>query len=488
MIEELTHHLIVNRHPYVYDRYNRMNQDTTVRKRLFYKGTTGSEASRISKHRKSTRSTEPLLYKLVSTFIMLGVCLLIVQGCSQASLTNTDNNAISSTPTHSPNTETGEGTEDNQPIDEPELTEREILLEQIAEMTLEEKIGQMIIAGVDGPEIDADISRLISKDKIGGIILYADNISDLKGMVSLVNNLKQSNKDNAIPLLISIDQEGGKVNRMPKEFTALPSNKRVGATNDPALAVTMGKLLAEELKATGFNMNFAPVLDVNSNPNNPVIGSRSFGTTADLVTRMGIAEMKGIRDTGIIPVVKHFPGHGDTSVDSHIELPIVHKTKDELAQLEWLPFQAAIEQGTDAIMVAHILFPKIDADKPASLSSVIIGDQLRGTMGYDGVVMTDDMTMGAITKNYGLAEAALASVQAGTDIVLVAHGYDKARLVRDTLLNNVNKGTLTQERIDESVLRILTMKQRYPLTDQEVPVPKLTKLNADIAAWIKQLK
>lgn len=443
----------------------------------------------IFRHRKSTRSTGPLLHKLLSTVIMLGVCLFLVQGCSQANSTNTDNKAIpSSSPSNPSNTDIGAGTKNNEPSNEPEMTEREILLEQIGEMTLEEKIGQMIVAGVEGTEIDTDISGLISKDKIGGIILYADNISGLKGMVSLVNNLKRANKDNATPLLISIDQEGGKVNRMPKEFAALPSNKRVGATNDPSLAAKMGKLLAEQLKATGFNMNFAPVLDVNSNPNNPVIGSRSFGASADLVTRMGIAEMEGIRDANIIPVVKHFPGHGDTSVDSHIELPIVNKTKDQLAKLEWLPFQAAIEQGTDAIMVAHILFPKIDPDKPASLSSVIIGEQLRGTMGYDGVVMTDDLTMGAITKNYGLAEAAFESVQAGTDIVLVAHGYDNARLVRDTLMNSVNEGKLTQERIDESVLRILTMKQRYPLTDQEVPVPNLTKLNADIAAWIKQLK
>jgi len=366
-----------------------------------------------------------------------------------------------------------------------ETTAEDPILKQLSGMSLEDKIGQMIIAGVESKEFDSDIQQLIAEDKLGGIILYKKNISDLTGMVTLVNALKHSNANNPIPLLISVDQEGGKVSRMPSEFIPLPTSQAVGATNEPALAAGMGKLLAQELKLTGFNMNYAPVLDVNSNPDNPVIGDRAFGSTADLVTRMGIAEMQGIRDTGIIPVVKHFPGHGDTSVDSHLDLPVVYKTKEELAQLEWIPFQAAIEQDTDAIMVAHILFPNIDADKPASLSSIIIGDQLRGTLGYDGVVMTDDLTMGAIMKNFDLAEAALDTVLAGTDIVMVSHGYENARLVRSTLLKSVEEGSLSVERIDQSVVRILTLKQRYQLNDAEVPVPDVTKLNADIKAWLQ---
>ncbi|MFF2088893.1 beta-N-acetylhexosaminidase [Paenibacillus sp. NPDC058174] len=399
----------------------------------------------------------------LGVILLIGACMLLVQSCSRPQA-----NEAQPSPTAT--------------AAEPDPLDR-----QIAAMSLEDKVGQMIIAGIDGKAIDAEASRMIKEERIGGIILYGTNIADLQGMVALVNALKEANSGNAVPLLISVDQEGGKVSRMPKSFTAIPSNKKVGATNDPSLAEEMGKLLAEELKLTGFNMNFAPVLDVNSNPANPIIGTRSFGATAELVSRMGMAEMKGIRENGIIPVVKHFPGHGDTSVDSHLELPIVNKTREELAKLEWLPFEAAIEQKTDAIMVAHILYPHLDPDKPASISAAIIGDVLRGKMGYDGVVMTDDLTMGAITKNYGLAEAALDSVQAGSDIVLIAHGYDNALQVRDAILKSMQDNKLSVERIDKSVRRILSLKQRYNLNDETVPVPDLKELNAQIEAWINRL-
>ncbi|GGG83076.1 beta-N-acetylhexosaminidase [Paenibacillus radicis (ex Gao et al. 2016)] len=393
--------------------------------------------------------------------LLIGVCMLLMQSCARPQA--------------------------NETKPSPTAVEQDPLDRQIADMSLEDKVGQMIIAGIDGKVIDPEASKMIKDERIGGIILYGNNISDLQGMVALVNALKQANAGNSVPLLISVDQEGGKVSRMPKSFTAIPSSKKVGATNNPALAEEMGTLLAEELKLTGFNMNFAPVLDVNSNPANPIIGSRSFGSTAELVSRMGMAEMKGIRENGIIPVVKHFPGHGDTSVDSHLELPVVNKTREELAKLEWLPFEAAIEQRTDAIMVAHILYPHLDPDKPASISAAIIGDVLRGKMGYDGVVMTDDLTMGAITKNYGLAEAALDSVQAGSDIVLIAHGYDNALQVRDTLLKSIQENKLSIEQIDKSVRRILSLKQRYQLNDETVPVPDLKDLNARIKAWINKL-
>jgi beta-N-acetylhexosaminidase len=250
----------------------------------------------------------------------------------------------------------------------------------------------------------------------------------------------------------------------------------------------MGKLLASELQVMGFNVDFAPVLDVNSNPNNPVIGNRSFGNNAKLVTKMGIAEMNGIRDGGIVAVVKHFPGHGDTSVDSHLDLPVVRKTTKQLEAMEWIPFRAAIDAKTDAVMVAHILFPLIDAKAPASFSKVIIGEQLRGTLGYDGVVITDDMTMGAIAKNYGIEDAAILSVKAGSDILLIAHGYDIEKKVYDKLLSTVKSGQIKESRIDESVRRILALKLKYKLSDQPVPIPTATDLPNDaIRKWLNKL-
>lgn len=367
-------------------------------------------------------------------------------------------------------------------------SESDTIALQVSSMSLEEKIGQMLLVGIDGTVLDDQAKRMITEDKVGGIILYKDNIQDLKGMVSLVNSMKESNNGNPAPLFMSIDQEGGKVSRMPKEYASFPSNGTVGTRSDADAAEMMGKLLAREVISAGFNMNFAPVLDINSNPDNPVIGDRSFGNSAELVITLGIAEMKGIESEDVVPVVKHFPGHGDTSVDSHLELPIVNKSAEELAKLEWLPFQAAIKEGTDAVMVAHILFPKLDPDKPASLSSKIIGELLRGDMKYQGIVITDDLTMGAIMKNYDLATAAVDTINAGSDILLIAHGYENEKRVIESLLDQVKKGKIQETRIDESVYRILALKAKYNLSDEPVPVPDLTELNKDIKSWKRMIE
>lgn len=356
---------------------------------------------------------------------------------------------------------------------------------KLAGMTLEEKIGQMLLVGIQGKTAGAEARKMIAEDKVGGIILYSNNVGNLKELVQLTNALKQSNAGNPAPLFMSVDQEGGKVSRLPDDYATFPSNAAVGSGDNAAAAGTMGELLARAVKSSGFNMDFAPVLDINSNPDNPVIGDRSFGSSAELVTRLGIAEMQGLEREGVIPVVKHYPGHGDTSVDSHLELPVINKTEAQLAELEWLPFQAAIREKADAVMVAHILYPKLDPDKPASLSQVIIGQQLRGQMGYDGVVITDDLTMGAIVKNYSLPAAAVDTVLAGSDILLVAHEYKNEQAVRTALLDSVKNGKISESRIDESVYRILALKAKYQLTDEAVSLPDLAGLNSDIQAWRK---
>lgn len=367
----------------------------------------------------------------------------------------------------------------------PGETSGDPLRDKIAGMTLEEKVGQMILVGFEGKQsLDAETLRMIRQDHVGGVILYAPNVSDIKGTVALINKLKKANAANPAPLFVSVDQEGGKVSRMPKdELVSFPPNATVGRTKSAKLAEEMGSLLAEEIQALGFNVDFAPVLDINSNPNNPVIGNRSFGATADLVAKLGMAEMQGMRDAGIVSVVKHFPGHGDTGVDSHLDLPVLKKTTDQLRRLEWIPFEEAVKQRADAVMVAHILFPLIDPDAPASFSKTIIGEQLRGTLGYDGVVITDDLTMGAIAKHYDLAKVVVDTVQAGSDILLAGHGYDTEKTVRQALLRAVRDGDLTEQRIDESVYRILSLKDKYKMTDRSVPVPKVADLNDRIRAW-----
>ncbi|MFC5403090.1 beta-N-acetylhexosaminidase [Cohnella soli] len=356
----------------------------------------------------------------------------------------------------------------------------------IDRMTLEQKVGQMILAGVTGTKLDASAKAMIAEQHVGGIILFKNNFSGLTGSTRFVNDLKKANTSNPIPLFVSVDQEGGRVSRLPADFVAMPDAAKVGRTGKPELAKQMGKLLSEELALLGFNVDFAPVLDINSNPNNPVIGNRAFGSKADIVTRMGISVMQGLREGGTIGVVKHFPGHGDTSVDSHLDLPVVNKTTQQLEALEWMPFKAAIAEQADAVMVAHILFPKIDPDAPASFSKVIIGKQLRGTLGFDGVVITDDLTMGAIADHYGIAEAAVKSVEAGSDILLVAHGYDTAKSVYDKLLQAVRSGRISEKRINESVKRIVSLKTKYHLSDAPFAIPKASDIpNSAIRSWLK---
>lgn len=439
-------------------------------------------------------------YRGFVLFLLLGMMIMLA-ACGQSGQSN---------PSASPGTGTGqEGTgnssgeagsppsgseTENSPGNEPEegttpsQENQDPVQQQLDQMTLEEKVGQMILAGVQGTALDDQARRMIADQKVGGIILYANNVTTLDGTAKFVQSIKEANHSNPVPILMGVDQEGGKVSRMPDEVESIPSNGKVGKTKDEGLAEEMGTLLARQVKLAGFNLDFAPVLDVNSNPKNPVIGDRSFGSTAELVSRLGVAEMKGLRSEGIIPVVKHFPGHGDTSVDSHLELPVVNKTEQQLAKLEWIPFEAAIKEHAEAVMVAHILFPKLDPKYPASLSNVIIGEQLRGKFNYQGVVITDDLSMGAIAKNYKLDEAALASVRAGSDILLVAHSYESAKTIFDTLIGAVKKGKLDESRIDESVYRILALKQKVDLSDEGKASGDLTQLNKDIMNWRKQVE
>jgi len=352
--------------------------------------------------------------------------------------------------------------------------------ERLKSMTLDEKLGQLVIAGVNGTKLDPETRSLIEKDRVGGFILYKPNIESVEQTVSFLNELKQANRNNRIPLLLSVDQEGGKVSRLPPPLAALPSSRDIARDGKPERARSIGEAIGGELRAFGFNVNYAPVLDVDSNPNNPVIASRSFGPSAAIVSSYGIELMKGLQHQKVIPVVKHFPGHGDTSVDSHLDLPVVDKTADQLRKLELVPFADAIRAKADSVMIAHILLPDLDPGVPSSMSSKIITGLLRDELGFDGVVMTDDMTMGAITKHYDLGLAAVQSFNAGSDILLVAHEYKNARLVLDALKQAAVSGAIAAERIDRSVTRILTLKQRYELSDEAAGPVDTDKINAAI--------
>lgn len=361
-------------------------------------------------------------------------------------------------------------------IDE-EVEELDPIIEKINNMTIEEKIGQLVFVGLDGLEPDDRTVKLIEKNYVGGFILFKKNIKSVDQTVKLTNSLKDINSKNTIPLFIGVDEEGGRVSRFPKELTKIPKARDIGLVDDEKFSYKIGNILGERLSALGINIDFAPVLDIHSNLKNTVIGDRAYGTTTEIVSKHGILVMDGIMDSNVIPVVKHFPGHGDTYMDSHIDLPVVNKTIDELEELELIPFENAIKNGADVVMMGHILLTNIDEEYPASLSKKIINGILREKLKFNGVVVTDDMTMGAIAQNYDIGDASVRSLKAGSDIVLVCFDYENQIIALNDIMKAVNNNDISQDEIDKKVYRILKLKEKYDLVDSEIETPNGEDIN-----------
>ncbi|WP_337017402.1 beta-N-acetylhexosaminidase [Oceanobacillus massiliensis] len=351
----------------------------------------------------------------------------------------------------------------------------------IAGMTINEKIGQMLMPdfrnwdGENVTEMLPEIEQLVKDYHLGGVILFAENVVATEQTAQLVADYQEASEKYG--LLMTIDQEGGIVTRL-QSGTHMPGNMALGAARSPETAQDVGQVIGEELNALGINMNLAPVLDVNNNPDNPVIGVRSFGESPELVANIGTAYIQGLQSTGVAATAKHFPGHGDTAVDSHLGLPEVGHDKERLLAVELYPFQQAMQEGIDAIMTAHVTFPKIDDTKvisqkdgteislPATLSHKVLTGLMREEMGFDGVIITDALNMGAIADHFGTVDAAIRSVKAGTDIVLMPVGLED---VADGLLEAVETGEITEERIEQSVRRILTLKVERGIIKSENP-------------------
>ncbi|MCM3758488.1 beta-N-acetylhexosaminidase [Sporosarcina aquimarina] len=418
------------------------------------------------------------VFYIVSVLMIAAIVLL-----SFTLKTNSGRKSTSNEQTTKPTADTPNPTLDHMPVWSTAEKKEEKML---SDMTLDEKIGQLIIAGIDGKVINKTSQQLIEDYQIGGVIFYANNIGTPDQTIQFVNSLKIANQNNLLPLFTSIDQEGGHVDRLPKQVAKLPTNASIGKRNAPNHSFSIGRILGKQLTQFGFNMDFAPVLDVNSNPNNPVIGDRSFSSDPNVVSTHGIQTMKGIEKENVIPVVKHFPGHGDTSVDSHLELPKVNKTLQQLKQLELIPFKKAIEAEADVVMIAHILLPQLDKTYPASMSAPIITDLLRKQMNFNGLIMTDDMTMKAITNYYGIAQAAVQSVKAGSDIILIAHDPAEAISVIEALKAAVASNEISEQRIDESVMRIIKLKEKYKLDNETTPFVDIQKLNKEILEVTKK--
>lgn len=338
----------------------------------------------------------------------------------------------------------------------------------IESMSLREKIGQMFVTGFPSTEITPELKEVIEHYKVGNIILFSHNIDNKYQLGGLVTELQQWYMTHTgIPGFITIDQEGGRVTRMPKDATNVAGAMAIASSGRPENAYAAGRMTARELKALGINFNLAPVMDVNNNALNPVINVRSYGDSVATVSQYGIQMMKGLFDGGVMSSLKHFPGHGDTNVDSHIGLPTIEKTLEELEQLELLPFKAAIEQGAQAIMSAHILFPKIEkSGVPGTMSHTIITEILKGKLGYKGLVVSDCLEMDAIKRYYGTAKGALGAVKAGIDLVFISHTPETVKEAVHLIEEAVATGDLDEALIDAAVTKILAYKAQYATIEE----------------------
>ena len=369
---------------------------------------------------------------------------------------------------------------------EPEIDEKESWIEEkMKSMSLEEKIGQMLIVYDYSQEVDDELLNKLNEIKPGGFILFRKNFANYEQTQKLISDI---NSTSEIPMFISIDQEGGRVQRLKElddqTITLFPSMYELGNTNDENLADEVGKVMGEELRVFNINMNFAPVLDIYSNPSNTVIGDRSFGRTAETVSKMALSFSEGLKSTGIIPVYKHFPGHGNTFEDSHDTLPIINKTKEELMELELKPFIDAIDNGAEVIMVGHLAVPKITGDTtPASLSRKIT-DLLKKELGFEGIVITDALNMGALTSKYSEEEIYINAINAGVDLLLMPN-FNKETI--NMLINAINNGTIKKEEIDDSVTKILSLKYDYLLKENTYTREYLNSLeHQEILSKIKE--
>ena len=360
----------------------------------------------------------------------------------------------------------------------------------LKEMSLRDKVTQMLMVDFrywDGNTgftvMNNQVRKIVEDYNFGAVIYFAQNLTDTKQAYSLTMEMqKAATKDGGIPLLISVDQEGGSVYRLGSG-TALPGNMALGATGNTSYAKTAGQIIGSELNVLGINTNLSPVVDVNNNANNPVIGLRSYGDDPVMVGNMASAVIEGMSEYNVIGCAKHFPGHGDTATDSHYGLPSVNKSKESLLRCELAPYQVAIEQGIEMIMTAHILYPQLEKDTiiskktgkaeslPATMSDDIITKLLKEEMGFVGVVVTDAMNMAGVANNWGPVEAVVNSVNAGVDMICMPctvhdiNDLPELDAIIDGVISAVEDGTIPTERIDDAVKRILTIKVNNGILD-----------------------
>lgn len=349
--------------------------------------------------------------------------------------------------------------------------------------------GQLISVGFDGTQAPDYLLRWIGDGEVGSVMLFRPNIASPAQVAALVGTLRSAAPADA-PLVVAIDQEGGLVQRLRAPLTEWPDMLSVGTTGDPALTERLGRALGGELAALGIGWDFAPVLDVHTNPQNPVIGNRAFGTTPEAVALHALAFWRGLNAAGLIGSGKHFPGHGDTHADSHFTLPVVPHDIDRLRAVELAPFAAAARAGIDSIMTAHVIYPALDRNWPATLSPRILTEILRGELGFTGVIVSDDLGMKAVADRYPIEEIAVNSIAAGADHLLIREPRERQRAAFDALVHAAEARAEIRARVEESAARVLQMKAkaRVGMPASEATLPSLlgAESSKEIAAMIKR--
>lgn len=347
------------------------------------------------------------------------------------------------------------------------------LQERMESMDLRQKIGQLFFCGFEGTEPSDHIQRLIGEYHVGGIIYFARNVASVDQVTRLSGGLQKMAMDSGqLPLWISIDQEGGMVARITDGVALMPGNMALAAGGRPQSAYDAAFISGQELRAMGINFNLAPVLDVNNNASNPVIGVRSYGESPETVAEYGVQTVRGFQAAGVTATAKHFPGHGDTDTDSHLDLPTIRHDRERIERVELLPFRRAIEAGLDAVMSSHIYFPALEPRKlPATLSHNVLTGLLRGELGFEGLITTDCMEMKAIKNHYGTVEAVVMAVEAGADLLMISHTFEVQTRAIDALYQAVQEGRISIDRIDASVRRVLAYKAKRGLLNAETSEP-----------------
>lgn len=355
----------------------------------------------------------------------------------------------------------------------------------VRRMSLEQKVGQLIVATVPGTTAAGGGASLVRKYHLGGVIYFAQNARNAHQLAAFSNGLQSAamSQSPAVPLTIGTDQEGGIVSRLDGVLTTFPGQMAGGATRDPSLVSSEARATGNQLRAVGVNLDYSPVADVNVDPANPVIGIRSFGSDAALVSQMTTAAITGFHQSGIATAAKHFPGHGDTDTDSHTGLPVIHHSLRQWQQIDARPFEAAVRGGSDMILSAHISVPALDSSGgPATLSRRIMTGLLRGKLGYNGVITTDSLQMAGVRLQYSNAQIAVHAIQAGCDELLMPQNLG---IAYHAVLAAARDGQITRPTLDASVTRILTLKAVRGILDgpyvDAAAAPGRVNTSSDIA-------